>query len=85
MKTNIIQWDESMVVRCLARCSDDYTQTAYLPRGVNSYKVGQVKTTPEKAPLVKATPEEALSFDITAGEWDDFQYALNSMLKKKHK
>lgn len=74
MKTNIIKWDDSMAVRCLARCQNNHARTTYLLRGADGNKA--VKT--------KAPPEKDVSINIVAGEWDDFQYALNSMLKKKH-
>ena len=75
MKTSIIKWDESMAMRCLARCKDYYTHAKYLPRSVNRHKAAKVK----------ATPKKVISVDIPKGEWDDFQHALSSTLKKKHK
>ena len=74
MKTNIIKWDESMAVRCLARVKNDQAKAAYIPQGVKS----------QKALQTKASPEKPLSVNIAKGEWDDFQYALSSTLKKKH-
>lgn len=73
MKTNIIKWDDSMAVRCLARCQNNFAQK-YLPLGANSKKPVQKK----------ASTDKDYSINIAKGEWDDFQYAVNSALKKKH-
>lgn len=75
MKTTMTKWDESMAVRCLARCQDNNAQTNYPARGVKSYKTVQVKASPEKAASVK----------MIAGEWDDFESALSNVLKKKRR
>jgi hypothetical protein len=48
-------------------------------------KASPEKTPPEKTPSEKTPQERALSLDIAAGEWDDFQYSLNNVLKKTHK
>jgi len=73
MKMNIIKWDDSMAVRCLARSQDCLTKKN-LPLQVNS----------KKAEKKKAAPEKDYSINIAKGEWDDFQYAVNNVLKKKH-
>ncbi len=73
MKTNIIKWDDSMAVRCLARCQDKFAKK-YLPYGMNIKKPVQKK----------ASAEKDYSVDIAKGEWDDFQYAVSNALKKKN-
>ena len=73
MKTNIVKWNDSMAVRCLARCQNNFTKT-YHPLGVSS----------KKSVKQKASPEKDYSINITKGEWDDFQVAVSNALKKKH-
>lgn len=80
MKTNITKWDESMAVRCLARSQNNFARAASLMYGLNTHKASKKKASPEKV-----SPEKDVSVNIVKGEWDDFEYALSSTLKKKHK
>lgn len=73
MKTNIIKWDDSMAVRCLARFHDSL-EKKFLPYGMSIKKPLQKK----------ASPEKDYSISIPKGEWDDFQYAVSDALKKKY-
>ena len=75
MKTNIIKWDKSMAVRCLAKCNNFYVNAAFLPLKMHSHK----------AAAAKASPICAISVNIPVGEWDGFEYAINSAVKKNHK
>ena len=43
------------------------------------------KAAPAKAAPAKASPESKVFISIVKGEWDDFEYALNSVLKKINK
>lgn len=72
MKTNIIKWDNNMALRCLAKYQDKLAKK-YLLHGAGSKKPAQEK----------ASPEKECTVDIVKGEWDDFQYAVNTALKKK--
>lgn len=76
MRTAIIKWDRSMAARCLERCSDFYCHTAYTPLKLKSRKPAAEKALPVEAPV----PE----INIAVDEWDGFQRALSSVLKKKH-
>lgn len=90
MKTTIIKWNKSMAERCLLRCLGNYTKKANLSKRAKCHKAvetaaASAAAAPAAAAPAKASPESKVFISIVKGEWDDFEYALNSVLKKINK